>query len=324
MSTYEDPNQSHTEATAEPAAAPSAPAAYPYAPRPAELLPPNAAATVPVPPRHAAKRGHRAARLAAAGVAAIVLAAGGGIAGAAGMHAVDHSSASATTGTTSVQTVASKGSIADVVAAVDREVVSITVQGANSEDLGSGVVVSSNGLILTNNHVIAAAEQGGSIQVTFTDGKTANASIVKADPNEDLAIIKAQGVSGLAAATFGNSDNLQVGDTVIAIGNELGLANSVSAGIVSALHRQVSVAGESGGGFGRAASSGTTYNDAIQSDASTNQGDSGGALFNLAGQVVGINSAIATAASGGTGSVGIGFAISSNDAAKFVTSAASA
>ncbi len=258
-----------------------------------------------------------------AGVAAIVLAAGGGFAGAAGMHAFDHSSASSVTAATSVQTVAGAHSIADVVSAVDQEVVSITVRGQQQADEGSGVVVRSDGLILTNNHVIAAAAGGGSVQVTFTNGKTASATIVKADPQEDLALIQAQGVSGLKAATFGDSNNLQIGDTVIAIGNELGLSNSVSAGIVSALHRQVTVGGEGGGGQSVASSSATTYGDAIQTDASTNQGDSGGALFNMAGQVVGINSAIATGSSGSTGSVGIGFAISSNDAQKFVGSAVS-
>lgn len=259
-------------------------------------------------------------RLAVAGVTAIVLAAGGGFAGAAGIHAFDQTSTSNAAQATSVQTVAGAKSIADVVAAVDRQVVSITVRGQQQADEGSGVVVRGDGLILTNNHVVAAAAGGGSIQVTFTDGQTASATLVKADPREDLALIQAQGVSGLKAATFGDSDNLQVGDTVIAIGNELGLSNSVSAGIVSALHRQVTV----GGDQPVAQSSGTTYKDAIQTDASTNQGDSGGALFNLAGQVVGINSAIATGSSGSTGSVGIGFAISSNDAQKFIGSTASA
>jgi putative serine protease PepD len=211
-----------------------------------------------------------------------------------------------------------------VVSAVDQEVVSITVRGQQQADEGSGVVVRSDGLILTNNHVIAAATDGGSVQVTFTNGKTVSAAIVKADPQEDLALVLAQGVSGLRAATFGDSDNLQIGDTVIAIGNELGLSNSVSAGIVSALHRQVNVGGEGGGSQSVAQSSGTTYGDAIQTDASTNQGDSGGALFNMAGQVVGINSAIATGSSGSTGSVGIGFAISSNDVQKFIGGAANA
>ncbi len=296
-------------------------------PRPAGFLPSAAmtssgAGATMTAPAHARRTGRSGRRLAMAGVAAIVLAAGGGFAGAAGMHAFDHSSASSATAATSVQTVAGANSIANVVSAVDQEVVSITVRGQQQADEGSGVVVRSDGLILTNNHVIAAAAGGGSVQVTLTNGKTASATVVKADPQEDLALIQAQGVSGLKAATFGDSNNLQIGDTVIAIGNELGLSNSVSAGIVSALHRQVTVGGEGGGGQSVASSS-TTYGDAIQTDASTNQGDSGGALFNMAGQVVGINSAIATGSSGSTGSVGIGFAISSNDAQKFVGSAVS-
>jgi len=297
-------------------------------PRPAEFLPAAAmssSGTGPAmpPPAHARRNRGSGRRLAVAGVAAIVLAAGGGFAGAAGVHALDHPSTSSAAAATSVQTVAGAKSIADVVSAVDQEVVSITVRGQQQADEGSGVVVRSDGLILTNNHVIAAAADGGSVQVTFTNGKTVSATIVKADPQEDLALIQAHGVSDLKAATFGDSDNLQIGDTVIAIGNELGLSNSVSAGIVSALHRQVRVGGEGGGSQSVAQSSGTTYDDAIQTDASTNQGDSGGALFNMAGQVVGINSAIATGSSGSTGSVGIGFAISSNDAQKFVGSAAS-
>ncbi|HEU0240675.1 MAG TPA: trypsin-like peptidase domain-containing protein [Micromonosporaceae bacterium] len=344
MSSYQDPNQPATDATtwwamspapSDPAGAGSAGSSSSAgyggdagAARPAAILPPNAVASLPhaderVPhPAAQRPRPRRVRRLMVAGVAAVVLAAGGGIAGAAGMHALDHGYATTTATGAPVQSVANATSIADVVAAVDQEVVSITVQGQQVADEGSGVVVSSDGLILTNNHVIAAAQSGGTIQVTFTNGKTVNASIVKADANEDLALIQASGVSGLHAATFGNSDNLQIGDTVIAIGNELGLSNSVSAGIVSALHRQVSVGGDNSGGLGRAAQTGTTYNDAIQTDASTNQGDSGGALFNVSGQVVGINSAIATASDGGTGSVGIGFAISSNTAAKFIASAA--
>jgi putative serine protease PepD len=297
-------------------------------PRPAGFLPATAISMgggpgAAMPPAHARRTRGSGRRLAVAGVAAIVLAAGGGFAGAAGMHAFDHTSTSNAAAATSVQTVAGANSIADVVSAVDQEVVSITVRGQQQADEGSGVVVRSDGLILTNNHVIAAATGGGSVQVTFTNGKTVSATIVKADPQEDLALVQAQGVSGLKAATFGDSDNLQIGDTVIAIGNELGLSNSVSAGIVSALHRQVTVGGEGGGSQSVAQSNGTTYGDAIQTDASTNQGDSGGALFNMAGQVVGINSAIATGSSGSTGSVGIGFAISSNDVQKFIGSAVS-
>jgi putative serine protease PepD len=267
-----------------------------------------------------------------AGAAAVVLAAGSGLAGAAAVTVLDHR-ASTTTATTaaSVSPVANTAagtdggtsSIAAVVSAVDKEVVSLTVQGAQETDLGSGMIIRADGLILTNNHVIAAAANGGRITVTFTNGKTATATAVAADASEDLAIVRAAGVSGLPVATFANSDSVQVGDTVIAIGNELGLSNSVSAGIVSALHRTVHVASDDSGSgnspFGSRATASTTYKDAIQTDASINEGDSGGALFNMAGQVIGIDSAIATASDTSSGSVGIGFAIASNDVVAFVT-----
>jgi putative serine protease PepD len=235
---------------------------------------------------------------------------------------VDHQSATGTAqGGTPVTNIAnaSTASIANVVKAVDPVVVSLTVNGNGQTDLGSGIVLRSDGVILTNNHVVSAAGNGGSVTVTFTDGKTANATIVAADPSEDLAVVKATGVSGLPAATLANSDSVHVGDSVVAIGNELGLPNSVSSGIVSALHRKVSVASESNSPFQRSSeSSGTTYPNAIQTDASINQGDSGGALFNTAGQVIGIDSAIATADGGSSGSVGVGFAIAINDAKQFI------
>jgi putative serine protease PepD len=279
---------------------------------------------VPEPARELPRR--RRGRLVVAGVAAVALAAGSGLTGAAAVAVLDHRTTTTTaSAATSVSPVANttSSSIASVVSAVDKDVVSLTVQGARETDLGSGVVIRSDGLILTNNHVIAAAAQGGQITVTFTDGKTASATVVAADAGEDLAIVQAAGVSGLPTATFANSDSVQVGDTVIAIGNELGLSNSVSAGIVSALHRTVHVASDDSGsgsgpfGSSRAATT-TTYKDAIQTDASINEGDSGGALFNMAGQVIGIDSAIATASDTSSGSVGIGFAIASNDVVAFV------
>src|SRR5262245_6919417 len=222
MDSYEDPNKPATEPWWATSPAPSDPgsaastvpdAAVERAgatgfaeaagtPRPAGFLPPNAVASVPDPPAQR-PRPRRVRRLAVAGVAAVLLAAGGGIAGAAGMHALDHGYASPTATGAPVQSVANSTSIADVVAGVDQEVVSITVRGQQVADEGSGVVVSSDGLILTNNHVIAAAQAGGTIQVTFTNGNTVNASIVKADANEDLALIQARGVSGLHPATFG-------------------------------------------------------------------------------------------------------------------------
>ena len=287
---------------------PGPPTAHPYAPSAA----PDGVAAAP------RRRGRRTV----AALVALAVALVGGGAGAGAVLAVDRSRTSSTTASPAipVQTVGNTRTttIADIVAAVDAQVVSLSVSGRGSADEGSGVVVRSDGLILTNNHVISAAADGGTVTVTFTNGKTANATIVAADAAEDLALVQASGVSGLSAATFGNSDALQIGDTVVAIGNELGLSNSVSAGIVSALHRKVTVSGGNSNPFSRSGSQSTTYDDAIQTDASINEGDSGGALFNTAGQVIGIDSAIATASDGSSGSVGIGFAIASNDVVKFI------
>jgi putative serine protease PepD len=261
----------------------------------------------------------------AAAVAAAAVALAGGAAGAGTVLAADRSRPAASAAGTSVpvRTVGNEKTttIADVVAAVDPQVVSLSVTGQGSADQGSGVVIRSDGLILTNNHVISAAAGGGTVTVTFTNGRTAGATVVAADAAEDLALVQASGVSALPVATFGNSDALRIGDTVIAIGNELGLSNSVSAGIVSALHRKVTVSEGNSSPFTRSGGRSTTYGDAIQTDAAINQGDSGGALFNTAGQVVGIDSAIATATGGGSGSVGIGFAIASNDVTAFIARA---
>jgi S1-C subfamily serine protease len=118
-------------------------------------------------------------------------------------------------------------------------VVSITIRSAGEQVEGSGVILSSDGLIVTNNHVVADAAGGGRITVRLSDGRTVAAGIVGTDQATDLAVIRAQGVSGLKAATFGDSDTLRVGDTVLAVGDPLGLDGSVTAGIVSALHRSL-------------------------------------------------------------------------------------
>ena len=194
-------------------------------------------------------------------------------------------------------------SLASVAAAVEPSVVSITVRSAGQQVEGSGVILRSDGLILTNNHVVEDAAQGGRITVEFSDGSTATATVAGTDPSTDLAVIQAEGVSGLQAATFGDSDALQVGDTVLAIGSPLGLEGSVTAGIVSALHRTFDVDAD-----GQA---GTTINDAIQTDAPINPGNSGGPLVNSAGEVVGILTANASV-SQDAGSIGVGFAIPSN------------
>ena len=304
-----------------PVSAPTAYGTYPVS-GPAQYGQPAA----PAAPRR------RGRRVLAGTVAAIAIAVVGGGVGAAAVGIGDRNQTvtptKATAASASEQTVvnSANASISTLVKAVDPVVVSLDVTGENEEDQGSGIVLQSDGVILTNNHVISAAENGGTIEVTFTDGTTAPATIVAADASEDLAIVKASGVSGLPVATLADSNSVQVGDTVVAIGNELGLSNSVSSGIVSALHRQVSVASDDntplqGGRNWQGNSqtgSGTTYNNAIQTDAAINQGDSGGALFNMQGQVIGIDSAIATGDSGSTGSVGIGFAIAINDAQAFI------
>jgi putative serine protease PepD len=175
-------------------------------------------------------------------------------------------------------------------------VVSISVGGGG----GSGVIISSDGQILTNNHVVEAA-RGGQMVVTFQDGSTATAEVVGTDALTDLAVIQAQDVSGLQAADLGSSAELQVGEQVVAIGSPLGLDGTVTTGIVSALNRPVTAGGQQGGGA-------LTVFDAVQTDAPINPGNSGGPLVNMAGEVVGINSAIfSTSAS--SGSIGLGFAI---------------
>ncbi|WP_433615604.1 S1C family serine protease [Dactylosporangium sp. CA-139114] len=185
------------------------------------------------------------------------------------------------------------------VGGVAQQVLPSVVDISTGEAEGSGVIMTADGQVITNNHVVAGASK---LQVTFSTGKTASASVVGTDPAGDIAVIKIQGVSGLTPAKFGDSDALRVGDTVLAVGSPLGLQGSVTAGIVSALHRTIE--GEQGG---------KSIADAIQTDAAINPGNSGGALVNLRGEVVGINTAIATAGQN-SGNIGVGFAISANRA----------
>ncbi|MFI6097139.1 S1C family serine protease [Lentzea sp. NPDC051213] len=177
--------------------------------------------------------------------------------------------------------------------------------------LGSGVILSADGKILTNNHVVAAA--GGQVTVKLNDGREVPATVVSTDPTSDLAVLQASGVSGLTPIKWANSDQVKVGDAVMAIGSPSGLQGTVTTGIVSALDRKVTVPGET-------RRSGSVSYQAIQTDASINPGNSGGALVNAAGELIGINSAIYSPASssGEAGSVGIGFAIPSNQAKQIV------
>jgi S1-C subfamily serine protease len=201
-------------------------------------------------------------------------------------------------------------SVAGIVHRVAPAVVSLEVQAGTSGDVGSGVVIDKKGYILTNNHVVSVAAQGGQITAVFSSGVRASASIVGRDPVTDLAVLKVN-ATNLTVLQPGTAGKLAPGDTVIAIGSPLGLAGTVTSGIVSALHRPVTAQGENGGP--------TVVYDAIQTDAAINPGNSGGALVDASGTLVGVNSAIQTFGSsdtGGGGSIGLGFAIPIDQAKK--------
>jgi putative serine protease PepD len=260
------------------------------------------------PPAEPPKR--RGAVTAGVLVGALVLGGLAGLGGAAVYDLVDGGTAAGDAdGRTSTTVVeredapAAEGSVQAVAESVLPSVVKIDVRGAQGAGSGSGVVISADGEILTNHHVVDAAQQGGAVSIGFNDGSTASARVVGTDPLTDLAIIQAEDASGLTPATLGQSGNLDVGEQVVAIGSPFGLDATVTSGIVSALHRPVSITGE-----GNAIS--TTY-PAIQTDAAINPGNSGGPLVNMQGEVVGINSSIRTSSSalGQGGSIGLGFAI---------------
>ncbi|HEV7758029.1 MAG TPA: trypsin-like peptidase domain-containing protein [Acidimicrobiales bacterium] len=207
-------------------------------------------------------------------------------------------------------------------AAVLPSVVSITAEGRAATGQGSGVVLSRDGLVLTNNHVVVGAGEDADLSVTLPDGSTKDAKLVGRDPATDLAVVKVDGVDDLTAAELGKSADLKVGDTVLAIGSPLGLDGSVSSGIVSALNRAITLGNaepqqQSPFDPGQASSSPVAVIDAIQTDAAINPGNSGGALIDADGQVVGINTAIASLAqgmNGESGNIGVGFAIPIDDA----------
>jgi putative serine protease PepD len=274
----------------------------------------------PQPPKQKRLRRNTVALLAAATLAA------GGVGGVVGaLVGGDDTPTPAATPATSTADTSSDAQAADVSAVVEKvkdSVVQVNVRTANAEGVGSGVIIGADGRILTNNHVVSGAEK---LTVTLADGKTVNASVVGTDPSSDLAVIQAEGVSGLTPAKFGDSDSVRVGDEVIAIGSPGGLQGTVTTGIVSAVNRDVNVPNEerrqSPFPYSENGSGGTTNYQAIQTDASINQGNSGGPLFNSAGEVIGINSAIYSPVSGpdgSAGSVGIGFAIPANTAQQVV------
>jgi putative serine protease PepD len=195
------------------------------------------------------------------------------------------------------------GSVEQVAQRVTPSVVQLRVHGARMAAEGSGIVLSANGLILTNNHVVAPAANGGDLSAVLQDGRSAPVEILGRAPSFDLAVVRAQGVDGLIPAQLGSSSNVRVGQEVVAIGSPLGLSGTVTSGIISALDRPVRAGGEGSGQ--------DTVLDAIQTDAAINPGNSGGPLTDMQGRVIGINSAIASLGfgNGQAGSIGLGFAI---------------
>ncbi|MEQ4716868.1 trypsin-like peptidase domain-containing protein [Nonomuraea sp. B19D2] len=201
------------------------------------------------------------------------------------------------------------GSVAGVAARVLPSVVSIEAGTTTEGASGSGFLIK-NGYVVTNNHVVSLAAKGGEIRIMFNNRKTTSGRIVGRDPGSDLAVVKPEDTFGTPEITLGNSDQVVVGDPVIAIGSPLGLTGTVTTGIVSSLNRPVIAGDESG-----ASAEETAYISAIQTDAAINPGNSGGPLVNGKGEVVGVNSAIATlgrSEASQSGSIGLGFAIPVN------------
>ena len=224
--------------------------------------------------------------------AALILIAGGFIAGT----------------VTTVALSSGSGGSCNAAAVADRvlpSIVTINVVGPAGSGTGSGQVISSDGYILTNNHVISPAASGGKLTVRFSDGHTADATLTGRDPKTDLAVIKVEDEKSLSVIAIGDSGRLVVGEPVVALGAPLGLSSTVTAGIVSALGRTVPVPSDD--------DRNAILVGAIQTDASINPGNSGGALVDCDGRLVGVNSAIATVpgedGQRSTGSVGIGFAV---------------
>ncbi|MFI1028115.1 trypsin-like peptidase domain-containing protein [Streptomyces sp. NPDC020951] len=203
-------------------------------------------------------------------------------------------------------------SVAGIAARALPSVVTLHVSGSEEAGTGTGFVLDSRGYILTNNHVVEPAGGDGEISVVFNGGQTAEAEVVGRDSGYDLAVVRVTGVKGLQPLRLGNSDNVQVGDPVVAIGAPFDLEGTVTSGIISARERPVVAGGESGDG------SDVSYVDALQTDAPINPGNSGGPLLDAQGHVIGINSAIRSADDGTdsgsaqAGSIGLGFAIPIN------------
>ena len=247
-------------------------------------------------------------------LAAVVAAVIGAAAGAGSYAAFDRdhgSSASITVSPGSGPTASSASGVTVPAAVISPSVVTISVAGQSGAGTGSGVIIRPDGYILTNDHVVtldSSSAGGDKVTVTRQDGTAEPATVVGTDPADDLAVVRIGTRSGLAVASFASSGDLKVGQGVVAVGAPLGLSETVTSGIVSALDRPV-----------QAGSTGQAIFNAIQTDAAINPGNSGGPLADLAGRVIGINSAIASTSSGGSGqsgNIGIGFAIPSDQAVR--------
>ncbi len=280
----------------------------------------------------------RNSAIALVAVTAFVFGAGGVGLGAALVHHDNNnddvsSNAGLTTGTGSPAALSETPpkSYAGIASKLLPSVVSVNVTGSQESDTGSGIVLRQDGYILTNNHVVAAAANGGSVSATFNNGSSATAKIIGTDSLDDLAVIKVN-KTGLKPATLGSDSGVQVGDPVLAVGSPLGLSGTVTSGIVSALNRPVVTSDDSqqqqnpfGGSGGSSAAQNPTVIDAIQTDAAINPGNSGGPLVNSIGQVIGVNSAIASlgqdslGSSSQSGNIGVGFAIPIDEAKTIAT-----
>ncbi|MFF5981264.1 S1C family serine protease [Streptomyces olindensis] len=293
-----------------------------------EWPPPPAYAPAHAP--HPKKRNRGPVALIAA-VAIVAAAIGGGTAYGI-QELTGHDTVASSSTSTNVVPSSQKGTVAGVAKAVSPSIVEINADSNAGSSTGSGVIITSDGEIVTNNHVISGASQ---IKVTTSDGKSYTAKVVGTDSKKDLALIKLENASGLKAATLGDSSGVQVGDQVVAIGSPEGLSGTVTSGIISALDRDVTVPTDEDQGqqqyqqgdgwpfeFGGRQFNGDTGSDtttykALQTDASLNPGNSGGALIDMNGNIIGINSAMysptgTASSSSDAGSVGLGFAIPVN------------
>ncbi|MBV7295595.1 trypsin-like peptidase domain-containing protein [Corynebacterium sp. TAE3-ERU12] len=247
--------------------------------------------------------------LSSAAVAGLVLVAGtiGGVTGGVVVDNIsDDQAVTAPATTSSPIPEAPKGNIESIAEKVLPSVVSINVRTPNGGDTGSGSILSSDGLVLTNHHVVAKArEPQATMEVVLNDGKSYPARLVASHPQSDIAVIKIDNAQDLRPIELGDSDAVRVGQEVVAVGSPLGLTATVTSGIVSALDRPVSASGPGGE---------SSVIDAIQTDAPINPGNSGGALVDANGRLIGVPSVIASTSQQGAGSIGLGFAIPVNQA----------